>query len=662
MSDICGRGSLGSGMTANAWGRALTAQWDFDAYVRRAEARHRFDLDQKLKPLPFALRQVARARREAVEAAQGFNAAERGLNSYLRNIIGPARAAVPEMRADRIRRRDTLTEYSSDNSVRHWARRRAAECQAAVLRAGDGYAVACGYCEAWGIAPVLPFISPETGLRDDTAPALARMISGRWWTRKARRKLDVDIETDAITAGRVGRGASVYVSARNLQRGDEQAARNKQSLLEMEAVNDLGQVYSIAELAEKSVSNPHIRHAELMVRLKGCEQLADRMGWVGRFITWTLPSRFHAVRARNQKWIDGDKPTPREGQNALRDLWVKVRAMLAKLKYRYFGVRVAEPHHDGTPHWHMLLFLPAAADAVCDLIRRYALLESPDEEGAAEHRFKVEVIDKAKGGATAYVAKYVSKHTTARGLEKHTDTGPDGKTADVCEAWDGAKRARRWASVHGIRQFQFVGLPPVGIYREMRRMDEPVPHDASLTARAWATLENARTAADAGDYALHVQAIGGAAVPRAAQRVGVWREVDATCTEYGDMRPAQTRGVRYQFSLVRYQFPLAHPESVLRINSRERSRRGMRKEKHVFVTAEQNTRRHVWTLRQRSGAALQGATDAQFPAPWTRVNNCNRGDRSGTESSAPDAPPVVVFSGAHEVDPCQHQQTRPSGA
>ncbi|WP_461552938.1 replication endonuclease [Sulfuriferula sp.] len=43
---------------------------------------------------------------------------------------------------------------------------------------------------------------------------------------------------------------------------------------------------------------------------------------------------------------------------------------------------VAEPHHDATPHWHMLLFVaPEQRDRFREIIRHYALQDSPDEEG-----------------------------------------------------------------------------------------------------------------------------------------------------------------------------------------------------------------------------------------------------------------------------------------
>ena len=67
---------------------------------------------------------------------------------------------------------------------------------------------------------------------------------------------------------------------------------------------------------------------------------------------------------------------------------------------RPYGFRVVEPHHDGTPHWHLLLFMPEQhREIVRGVFRTYALLDSGNEPGAQEHRFKAVGIDPQKGTA-----------------------------------------------------------------------------------------------------------------------------------------------------------------------------------------------------------------------------------------------------------------------
>lgn len=86
--------------------------------------------------------------------------------------------------------------------------------------------------------------------------------------------------------------------------------------------------------------------------------------------------------------------------------------------YRYIAEMTAltgiVPHHDGTPHWHMLLFMePEHKQRVYDIMARYAHAEDAHEMNTPEARkarFHAEAIDPTKGSATGYIAKYISKN------------------------------------------------------------------------------------------------------------------------------------------------------------------------------------------------------------------------------------------------------------
>lgn len=591
-------------MSFNPWHQSVRA-WELEQHGRRADAIARHERKQKVRALPFRLRSDALATFERDAKDMGFNQASRAFHAYVRDAV-PAyqkrtRETSAALAAARIEGRDTLHEFSSDSSVRAWARKRADEAVvfiSALPGIVDQYRACVAFCERWSIAPVECSECPSL---DELRPAVARMTCPLWWRRRARRMLDRTIERDKINDGYVRRGKGCYVSDRNFQRGKEQAARNQQLLLEMVATNELGESFTLADLAEKSTANPHIRLSELMVRLKGCERLADQIGYEGLFVTWTLPSRFHywGGDSKNEKW---DNSTPRDGQLYLRQLWARARASLAKIGVRYFGIRVAEPHADATPHWHMLLFVDSAVSLSCvDLLRRYALSESPEESGAQQHRFKVERIEKSKGGATAYVAKYVSKMTTGAGLGETSERCPDGERRKVGKPNESALRARRWASVHGIRQFQFVGLPPVGIWRECRRLDE-TPKELGgkpLTARQQYVLEAARAAADQSDYAAHVRALGGAAIARETVRLCLSRVPSDEVNLYGEQKPPRVTGLA---------FPMLVKAGDIVV---------------PLVSASALTRLHTWTISQRVPSSDQGA-EGGFSAPWTRVNNCNQ--------------------------------------
>lgn len=73
----------------------------------------------------------------------------------------------------------------------------------------------------------------------------------------------------------------------------------------------------------------------------------------------------------------------------------------------------------------MLLFMsPEQIEKVRKIIRHYVLQTDGNEPGAREHRFKTIPIDKSKGTAVAYIAKYISKNIDGHGLKLDIDGSP----------------------------------------------------------------------------------------------------------------------------------------------------------------------------------------------------------------------------------------------
>lgn len=288
-----------------------------------------------------------------------------------------------------------------------------------------------------------------------------------------------------------------------------------------------GNRISLIEKYDGSVANPAIRRCELMTRIRGFENICNELGYVGEFYTLTAPSKFHATTKagyRNSRW---NGASPADTQRYLAGLWARIRAKLHRDDIRIFGIRVAEPHHDGTPHWHMLMFmLPEDVDRVRAVITRYAREEDHHKlksEKARKARFHAEAIDPDKGSATGYVAKYISKNIDGYALddERDDESGEMLKeTAPAVSAW-----AARWR----IRQFQFVGGAPVTVYRELRRMA-----DAETAKGLSVEFALVHDAADAGDWAGYVNAQGGPFVRRDELQVRAWYESTDAVNEYGE--------------------------------------------------------------------------------------------------------------------------------
>jgi hypothetical protein len=321
------------------------------------------------------------------------------------------------------------------------------------------------------------------------AGAVARMACARWWRRTLRKLHARTVEACAIGLGLVGKHAGLYASDEAVRRRAGQNARNAASLESVTAVNDLGQSRTLAELAATGTANKAIRRVELLTRIAGFELIAKDLGHVGCMVTMTCPSRFHKMTTR----ADGrvipnpryDGSTPHEAQAYLSAAWARCRAAAAREGLSWYGFRIAEPQHDGTPHWHVLLFVPTqragtvagpSGAALVRLVRRYFLdADSPNEPGAQKHRVDFEWIDWAKGSAVGYVIKYVSKNIDGHGV---------GLDLFGNDAITSSQRVEAWASTWRIRQFQQIGGAPVGVWRELRRINpENIDPDAPESLR-----------------------------------------------------------------------------------------------------------------------------------------------------------------------------------
>lgn len=343
-------------------------------------------------------------------------------------------------------------------------------------------------------------IEPPTVAAD--AEAIARCTDPMWWRRSMRRVHGRAIEAAAIRLGFVSVRAGAYASDETVSRRMAQVARNRKALESVTITNDDGYECTLAEAASKTTSNPRIRRGELMLRLAGCEAVAKDMQHVGLFVTTTAPSRFHAVLAAsgvmNPKY---DGSTPREAQKYMAKVWTHTRADYGREGIKPYGFRIAEPHHDGCVHWHMLLFMRAdQVETFKTIVTKHALKVDGDEPGARTNRVKFEQIDPAKGSAAAYLAKYISKNINDDNDAAHDEViGADGQPVKIEMPANNADRASQrvdaWASVWSIRQFQPIGQPPVTVWRELRRVSEEAVADASPAIRmAWKACQRVERA------------------------------------------------------------------------------------------------------------------------------------------------------------------------
>ena len=466
-------------------------------------------------------------------------------------------------------------------------------------------------------------INPPS-LKLKSSVQLAKLTDPIWWRRQLRRLGGRRLEQVQREAHRVHKRAGIYCSNVTLDRRRAQKNRNRALLEALEAINQEGQVYTLAELAELGLSNPDHRRAELMLRISDTEAESRRMGHVGIFYTLTAPSRFHPVlssnSARNPKY---DGSTPREAQAYLQQVWARTRAKLARENIGVYGIRVVEPHHDGTPHWHLLIWAaPEHADTVTEILQSHAEADSPEElynrrGDKTNARFKVEQIDYRRGTAAGYVAKYISKNING---EQFTREGVanDDKDRYGHELNSVAPRIESWAAVWGIRQFQFVGLPSVTVWREIRRLNEK--HADELKNWEAATrpdqriasrFEQIRKAANAGQWDQFLRLMGGPNLPRKQRPIKPWTmpRVDLQQAAFSHATGEMRQGVEAKGR---------HGENKLGTFGIVVS--DGRGNEHEYLT-----RFYKWEVRSKSQRHQGVSGGGEAASPWTRVTNCTRG-------------------------------------
>lgn len=430
-------------------------------------------------------------------------------------------------------------------------------------------------------------IAPPKG--ETESEQLARALDKAWWRKHLRTEWKRRLEHTSIQLGMTSVRNDPYISRESALIQDKQNRANRELLERRIATNENGQSFTLAALSDKGMANKTLRRGELMTRIRGFEEVADMRRDIGMFWTITCPSKFHAVGGTNEKYNGASPP---QAQAYLVGVWGLIRAALHRKGIRPYGFRIAEPHSDGCPHWHMLLFVDRDHAAQMEtIVRKYALEEDGDEKGAQENRVKLVNIEAGKGTAAGYIAKYVSKNIDGHGVGDHK-TFENGTTYVIATDIFGqveitpSQRVTYWSQVWGIRQFQQIGGAPVGVWRELRRVKEEAlraaPESLKAAHAACQKIESDDPAvAKQASFAEYMLAQGGPTVGRSAA-IKIAARIVTIKGRYVTKDAAKPVGV----------YAVAFPNEVY------------------------ESVRYRWTIEQGDGASAAPA------APWTGVNNC----------------------------------------
>lgn len=417
--------------------------------------------------------------------------------------------------------------------------------------------------------------------------SLARMLCADWWYRKLWQMRCEWREEQLRAVCLVNKKASPYVSYEAVIHKREQRRKSLEFFQSHELVNADGDTLDMEDVVNASSSNPAHRRNEMMACVKGLELIAEMRGDCAVFYTITCPSRFHATLNNGRPNLKWTSETVRQSSDYLVDTFAAFRKAMHKAGLRWYGVRVAEPHHDGTVHWHLLCFMRKKdRRTLTALLRKFAIREDRAELGNnTGPRFKSELINPRKGTPTSYIAKYISKNIDGRGLAKEISK-ETGKSLR-----DSAEHVSAWASLHRVQQFRFFGIPGRQAYRELRLLAGQAARAQGNKKAGAPVLENPQldavlAAADVGCFATYIMKQGGVLVPRKNHLIRTAYVLNDEPGTYGD------HGIRI--------YGIWSP----------------------LVEGRICTHAMKWKMVRKAVDVQEAIADQGVRAPWTRGNNC----------------------------------------
>lgn len=205
----------------------------------------------------------------------------------------------------------------------------------------------------------------------------------------------------------------------------------------------------LSDIVISAYHSPERYYSEIQNRVNTLEKIANQRKLKPLFMTLTLPSEYHRYKTtKSGKLIENPSyngTKVKESVKILTKMFAKLRQdrslkELSKEERIYF--RVNEPHKDGTPHTHILMFVPS------DRIERIknAYLRLFDNRAN-----DIQIITDNINNSVAYVMKYINK------------TLPLSKKGTLSEK---EKYLNAWYSKNRIVRFNSSKtLAPLGLYR-----------------------------------------------------------------------------------------------------------------------------------------------------------------------------------------------------
>lgn len=208
----------------------------------------------------------------------------------------------------------------------------------------------------------------------------------------------------------------------------------------------------LSKIIVSAYHNPNRYYGEVQNRINTLIEIASEKKLKPVFMTLTLPGQFHKYKTTKKgKLIKNPKfngTTIKESVKILTKMFARLRhdrSLKDLNKHDRIYFRVNEPHKDGTPHSHILMFLPE--HKISRVIKAFKRLFNTRANDIQK------ITDNIKN-ATAYIMKYINKTLP---LSKQDNLS---EKEEYLNAWYSHNRVIRFNSSRS--------LAPLSLYRLVR--------------------------------------------------------------------------------------------------------------------------------------------------------------------------------------------------
>ena len=312
------------------------------------------------------------------------------------------------------------------------------------------------------------------------------------WRRQLKRVMRQGVEGVTMSLENLGlMRPSKWVSgvAKSRHKDDRKMAADYASRRAF--VNDSGEAISAEALMNPDERDKR-RYAEYTARWTGiCDLATDEGLLFSGMITITLPPEYHrriqipnTTMSRENKHWNGY--TPKQCHDIFQLAWTRIRARWSKEQIRPHYIRAAQPHKDGTPHYHITVMCRdrTELERMGDIVTTCILDTCPTDRADDYRRSGVDIMPlvDAEGRPDPKGALKYGLSALSYLLPSGDDSRSPEEVAAIAE----------WSKIWGLRRFT-TSHGHSTLWNEMRKTPD--------------TGHPAQAAAKAGDYAAFYRAL-----------------------------------------------------------------------------------------------------------------------------------------------------------